>query len=230
MKNLSSFEKKLGLKFKNKDLLQQSLVHRSYLNEHPDFSLNHNERLEFLGDAVLELIITKFLFQNFGYSEGQLTRFRSSLVKTETLAKLAAKIKINNYLYLSKGELASKGKAREVILANTFEALIGAIYLDQGFNQAEKFIHHHLVPVLDNILKNQSYHDPKSKLQEITQNKLKITPTYKVVQESGPDHAKKFIVGVFLKQKLVAKGTGKSKHEAETNAAQKALKKNILFK
>lgn len=227
MKNLSTFEKNLNLKFKNKDLFQQALIHRSYLNEHPTFKFGHNERLEFLGDAVLELIITKFLFQNFKQGEGQLTRFRASLVNTKTLAQIAKKLKFNDYIFLSKGEINSKGRAREVILANTFEALLGAIYLDQGFSQAEKFIHRHLVPVLDDVLKNGLYRDPKSKFQEFIQNKLKITPVYKLIQESGLDHAKKFTIGVFLNQKLIAKGMGKNKHEAETEAAKKALKKKL---
>ncbi len=224
MKKLSELEKILGTKFKNKNLLKQALIHRSYLNEHPDFSSANNERLEFLGDAVLELIITKFLYENFKQSEGKLTSFRSSLVNTKSLAKL----KINQYLYLSKGEAKSKGRAREVILANTFEALIGAIYLDQEFNQAEKFIHQHLLPRLDIVLKHQLYEDPKSKFQEIAQDKLKITPTYKTIKESGPDHAKKFTVGAFLKKKLIATGAGKSKQEAEVKAAQKALKKKFV--
>ena len=158
-----------------------------------------------------------------------MTRFRSSLVNTKTLAQVAKKLKFNDYIFLSKGETNSKGRAREVILANTFEALLGAIYLDQGFSQAEKFIHHHLVPVLDDILKNESYQDPKSKFQELIQNKLKITPVYKLVQESGLDHSKKFTIGVFLNQKLIAKGIGKNKHEAETEAAKKALKKKLYI-
>jgi len=227
MKNLSTFEKNLNLRFKDKNLFQQAFIHRSYLNEHPTFKLGHNERLEFLGDAVLELIITKFLFQNFKQREGQLTRFRSSLVNTKSLAKIAKKLKFNDYLFLSKGEINSKDKAREVILANTFEALLGAIYLDQGFNQAENFIHYHLIPSLGDILKNKSYQDDKSRFQELIQNKLKITPTYKLIQESGLDHAKKFTIGVFLNQRLIAKGVGRNKHEAEKEAAKKALKKKI---
>ncbi len=226
MEKLSLLEKKLEVKFKNKNFLKQALIHRSYLNEHPNFNLGHNERLEFLGDAVLELIITKFLYNNFSNPEGELTSFRSSLVNTKSLAKIAKKLKINQYLYLSKGEEKSNGRFRDAILANTFEALIGAIYLDQGFTQTEKFIHQYLVPQLETVLKNKSYKDPKSKFQEITQGKLKITPTYKIISESGPDHAKKFKVGVFLKEKMIAFGMGKSKHEAELRAAKKALDKN----
>lgn len=227
MENLSLFEKRLNIKFKDRNLLKQAFVHRSYLNEHPDFSLGHNERLEFLGDAVLELVTTKFLYNNFDNPEGELTSFRSSLVNTKNLAKTAKQLKINRYLYLSKGESKSKGRSREVILANTFEALVGAIYLDQGFVQVEKFIHQHLLPYLEVVLKNKSYKDPKSKFQEIIQEKLKITPNYKIIRESGPDHAKKFEVGVFLKEKMIALGIGKSKQEAELKAAEKALHKNL---
>ncbi len=227
MENLSLLEKKLNIKFKNKNLLKQAFVHRSYLNEHPDFPLGQNERLEFLGDAVLELVTTKFLYNNFNNPEGELTSFRSSLVNTKNLAKTAKQLKINRYLYLSKGESKSNGRAREVILANTFEALVGAIYLDQGLVQVEKFIHQHLLPYLEVVLKNKLYKDPKSKFQEIVQEKLKITPTYKIIQESGPDHAKKFKVGVFLKEKMIALGIGKNKQEAELKAAEKALYKNF---
>ncbi len=230
MKDLSNLEETLGIKFKNKNLFEQSLIHRSYLNEHPDSSLTHNERLEFLGDAVLELIITKFLYKNFNKPEGELTSLRSSLVNTKSLSETASKLEINNYLYLSKGESKSKGKAREVILANTLEAIIGTIYLDRGFIAAEKFIAKHLLPRLDIILKQKLYKDPKSHFQEITQSKFKITPNYKVIEESGPDHNKKFIIGAYLQKKLIATGIGKSKQEAETNAAENALKsKNITI-
>lgn len=227
MENLSLLEKRLDIKFKDRNLLKQAFVHRSYLNEHPDFSLGHNERLEFLGDAVLELVTTKFLYNNFDNPEGELTSFRSSLVNTKNLAKTAKELKINRYLYLSKGESKSKGRSREVILANTFEALVGAIYLDQGFVQVEKFIHQHLLPYLEVVLKNKSYKDPKSKFQEIVQERFKITPNYRIIRESGPDHAKKFEVGVFLNEKMIALGIGKSKQEAELKAAEKALHKNL---
>jgi len=175
----------------------------------------------------LELIVTKFLYQNFNNPEGELTSFRSSLVNTKSLASVAKKLKINDYLYLSKGETKSKGKAREVILANTLEALIGALYLDQGFKKTEEFIQQNLIPRLKNVLKNETYKDPKSKLQEIIQEKYKIIPKYKLIRESGPAHAKKFIIGVWLKQKFIAQGKGKSKREAETKAAQAAIKKNF---
>lgn len=223
--NLSLLENKIKINFKNKDLLKQSLVHRSYINEHPEFNLNHNERLEFLGDAVLELVITKFLFKTFENPEGELTSFRSSLVNTKTLCLVAKKIDLGKYIYLSKGENKSKGEYKEAILADTFEALIGAIYLDQGLKKTESFIHIYLLPELEFILKNKSYQDPKSKLQEITQDKFKITPNYKLIDEFGPDHSKTFIIGVFFNNKLIAQERGKSKHEAELKAAQKALEK-----
>jgi len=224
-KNLYKLEKILDIKFKNIRVLEQALIHRSYLNEHPGFPLSHNERLEFLGDAVLELIVTKFLYKNFNKPEGELTSLRSSLVNTKSLAEMASELKINDYLYLSKGESKSGEKARGVILANTFEAIIGAIYFDRGLSAAEKFISRHLFPKLDNIIKLHLYKDPKSHFQEITQGKFKITPNYEVVAESGPDHNKKFTVGVYLQKKLVATGSGKSKQEAELNAAENALKK-----
>lgn len=228
MKKITELERKLNLKFKKKDLLKQALVHRSYINEHSDFHLNNNERLEFLGDAVLELIVTKFLYKKFDKPEGKLTSFRSSLVNTKALAETARQLKIAQYLYLSKGESKSKGKSKEVILANTFEAITGAIYLDQGFRAAETFIHLHLLPRLDIILRHQLYKDPKSSFQEITQGKLKITPVYKVLKESGPDHNKKFVVGIYLQDKKIATGVGKSKQEAEVSAAGNALKKKII--
>lgn len=226
MKDLSLFEKEINLFFKNKDLLKQALIHRSYLNEHPQFYLGHNERLEFLGDAVLELITTKYLFNNFNRPEGDLTSFRSSLVNTKTLFKVAKKLKLDRYLFLSHGEARSnKNKAREVILANAFEALIGAIYLDQGFDKAEEFIQKHLIPYLKTILEKQTYKDPKSKFQEFTQGKLKITPVYRVMSEKGPDHEKIFVVGAFLNEKLIARGSGRSKQEAEVKAAENAIRK-----
>lgn len=230
MKTLNELEKQLGVKFKKKELLKQALVHRSYLNEHPNFPLDHNERLEFLGDAVLELIITKFLYKNFDKPEGKLTSLRSSLVNTKSLSKTAKGLRLGQYIYLSKGETRSKGRAREVILANALEALIGAIYLDRGFGSAERFIHQFLLPQLDIILKHQLYRDSKTRFQEITQRKLKITPSYTVIKESGPDHNKKFIIGVYVQKKLISTGRGRSKKEAELSAAKNALKKQNLLK
>lgn len=226
MKDFSILEKKLQINFKNDNLLKQALVHRSYINENPSFNLDHNERLEFLGDAVLELIITEYLYQNFPNPEGELTNWRASLVNSNMLAKLAKKIDLEDYLYLSRGEAKDKNsKARHYILANAFEALIGGIYLDQGWLPAKEFILKILITELPYILSNQLYFDPKSKFQEIAQEKLKITPTYKVMKESGPDHNKKFQIGVYLDKELVATSTGSSKQEAQVKSAKRALKK-----
>jgi len=226
MNNLLEFEKKTKTNFNDKNLLKQALIHRSYINEHPKSNLKNNERLEFLGDAVLELIITKLLFKKFpSKPEGELTCLRASLVNAKSLARISAKLKINKYLYLSKGETRSINRQKDAILADAFEAIIGAIYLDQGMEKAEKFIKQNLWPQLDMILKLELYLDPKSHLQEITQKKFKITPHYKIIEEKGPDHFKKFISGVFLEKKLISTGEGNSKQNAETDAAKKALKK-----
>lgn len=224
MKDFSKLEKKLNLTFKNKDLLKQAVVHRSYLNEHPNFRLGHNERLEFLGDAVLELIVTDYLYQNYPNPEGELTNWRASLVNARTLSELAKDLGIGDYLYLSKGETKDIGKARQFILANAFEALIGAIYLDQGMPGAKKFIKNFLLIKLPYILEHKLYLDPKSKFQELAQDVLGITPAYKVLEESGPDHAKRFKVGVFLGKALIAAGEGASKQEAQVAAAEAGLK------
>ncbi|OGY43335.1 MAG: ribonuclease III [Candidatus Buchananbacteria bacterium RIFCSPHIGHO2_02_FULL_38_8] len=226
MKDLSNLEKKFKIKFNDIDLLKQSLVHRSYINENPSFRLDHNERLEFLGDAVLELIITEHLYKNYSNPEGELTNWRASLVNSNMLAKLAKKLDLEDYLYLSKGEAKdSNSKARHYILANAFEAVIGAIYLDQGLKASKSFIKDNVIPELPHILSNQLYLDPKSKFQEIAQEKSKITPTYKVLKETGPDHNKKFQVGVYLDKELIATSTGFSKQEAQVKAAERALSK-----
>ncbi|MFZ5364675.1 MAG: ribonuclease III [Patescibacteria group bacterium] len=224
-KDFKQLEKKLNLKFNNLDLLKQSVVHRSYLNEHPRFELDHNERLEFLGDAVLELIVTEYLYINYENPEGELTNWRASLVNSKMLSKLASQIGIESYLYLSRGETKDVGKARQYILANAFEALIGSIYLDQGWDSAKDFINRILLPELPHILKHKLYLDPKSKFQEAAQEKEGVTPTYKVLKESGPDHAKVFEVGVFIGSEKIAKGKGSSKQEAQEEAAIKGLKK-----
>lgn len=226
MKDLSRLEKILDVSFQNKDLLKQSLVHRSYLNEHPGFALGHNERLEFLGDAVLELAVTRHLYAEFpDESEGVLTNWRASLVKSERLAEMADELKLNDFLYLSRGESKdTNSKARRYILANAFEAVVGALYLDQGFAGAEKLIQQFLLPKLKHILKNHLYLDPKSLFQEKSQEIEGITPHYKVLSENGPDHAKQFSIGVYLKDTCIANGAGASKQEAEENAARAALK------
>jgi ribonuclease-3 len=225
MPNLKDLEKKLKIKFKNIQLLKQALTHRSYINEHPQDNLAHNERLEFLGDAVLELVVTEHLYKNFDSPEGELTSLRASLVNTESLSSLAQKLDLNGFLFLSKGEARSTGKARSVILADAFEALIGAIYLDQGSKKAKEFIAQYLFARLPKIIEQQLYKDPKSQFQEIAQAKLKITPNYQVLKEEGLAHAKKFTVGLFLDGKLISRGEGSSKFEAEVEAARNGLPK-----
>ena len=226
MKDLSSLEKKLGAHFHHGDILKQALVHRSYLNENPSFTLDHNERLEFLGDAVLEPVVTEYLYQHYPNPEGDLTNWRASLVNSNMLAKLAEQLGLGPYLYLSKGEAKdTNGKARRYILANAFEAVVGALYLDQGIEVVKTFILGIVIPELADILTNQLYLDPKSRFQELAQEKLKITPNYKVLKESGPDHNKKFQIGVYLGDELVATSTGSSKQEGQLKAAERALKK-----
>jgi len=224
-KKISDFESKNNLNFKNKTLLRQVFVHRSYLNENLGFDLDNNERLEFLGDAVLELVVTEYLYLKYENPEGELTNWRSALVKGTMLAEIANKIGINDLMYLSRGESKSIGKARQLILANAFEALIGAIYLDGGYKPAKKFIENNLIIYLDKILENRLYKDSKSLFQELSQEKAGITPQYKVISEIGPDHAKKFTVGVYLGEVMEGSGVGSSKQEAEQMAAQDALKK-----
>jgi ribonuclease-3 len=226
MKNFAILEKSLGLEFKNRDLLIEAFCHRSYLNEHPDFYLPHNERLEFLGDAVLELIVTEYLYKKYPEkNEGELTNWRAALVNAKILGEVARELGFNDFLLLSRGEEKETGKARLYILANTFEALIGAIYLDQGYEVAKKFVEKNLIEKkLPEIIEKGLFKDPKTRFQEEAQERVKITPTYKVLEEWGPDHAKHFIVGVFLGKELIAKGEGSSKQEAEEEAAKNALK------
>ncbi len=227
MKNFSKFELAMGIKFKNQDLLRQAVVHRSYLNEHPHFKLDHNERLEFLGDAVLEIVVTEYLYYQYPEQpEGELTNWRASLVNSKMLATIANEVGFENYLYLSKGEAKDKNsKARQYILANAVEALIGAIYLDQGVRGAKKFIKEKILIKLDYIIAHQLYLGPKSKFQEKAQELYGITPHYKVLAESGPDHAKTFKVGLYLNNELIASGQGTSKQEAQVEAAEKGIKK-----
>jgi len=224
MKDFSILEKKLDLKFKNKDFLIQAFVHRSYLNENPDFYLPHNERLEFLGDAVLEIVVTEYLYQKYPKkSEGELTNWRAALVNAKQLSEIARELDFNEFLLLSRGETKEIGKARQYILANTFEAFIGALYLDQGLNPCKEFIKKHLIKELPHIIEAGLFKDAKSRFQEEAQERIGITPTYKVLEEWGPDHARHFIIGVFLDKTLVAKGEGSSKQEAELEAAKNAL-------
>jgi len=223
-KNFNELEKKIGTDFKNKNLLLQAFIHRSYINENANTKLNHNERLEFLGDAVLELISTDFLYQKFSdLAEGELTAYRSALVNTNTLSEVAKSLDFNNYLFLSKGESKDFGRARVSILADTYESVIGAIFLDAGYDDAKKFVEKTLLIKTESIIETGKYKDSKSKVQELSQEKLQVTPNYKVIQESGPDHNKKFIVGICFGDKEIAKGEGRSKQEAETDAAKNAI-------
>jgi ribonuclease-3 len=213
------------MSFQDHDIITQAFVHRSYLNEHPSFPLSHNERLEFLGDAVLELVVTEHLYAEYPNPEGELTNWRAALVNSKMLAEIAQEYDLDDYLYLSHGEAKdSQGKARQYILANTFEALVGAIYLDQGLDQSRRFIHEAVLARLPHILKNKLYLDPKSRFQESAQEVVGLTPSYRVLDETGPDHAKQFTVGVFLGDEQVASGTGTSKQEAQVAAAEEALK------
>lgn len=224
MKDFKDLEKKLGIKFKKKDLLTQAFCHRSYLNENPTCNLNNNERLEFLGDAVIELIVTEYLFKKYpDQPEGELTNWRASLVNAKKLSEIASKLGFNDYLLLSKGEAKEMGKARQYILANTFESFVGAAYLDREYKVCEQFIKKYLLPELPEILEKGLHRDSKSLFQEKAQEETGITPIYKVLRESGPDHNKHFTIGVFLDKKLIAEGEGFSKQEAEEAAAKKAL-------
>lgn len=224
MKDFSKLEKALGISFVDKDLLVQAFVHRSYLNENPKFRLRHNERLEFLGDAVLELVVTEYLYRNYPErGEGELTNWRAALVNAKMLASVARQLNFNDFLLLSYGEAKETGKARQYILANTYEAFVGALYLDQGYEACRAFIEANLMRELPRILEEGLHRDAKSRFQEEAQERVRITPTYKVLDEWGPDHAKHFLVGVFLDKELVAKGEGSSKQEAEEAAARNAL-------
>lgn len=224
MSDFQAHAAQLGLEFKNVDLLVEALTHRSYLNENKSSVQRHNERLEFLGDAVLELAVTRFLFEKFpNKPEGDLTAYRAALVNTFSLADAATEIGLNDMLLLSKGEAKDTGRARQIILANAFEALLGAIYLDQGYDAAETFIAKNLYGKIDEVIAKRAWQDAKSHFQEVAQERRSVTPHYKTIGETGPDHDKKFTVGVYLDKDEIARGEGKSKQEAEQAAAQAAL-------
>ncbi|TAN33647.1 ribonuclease III [Patescibacteria group bacterium] len=224
-KDFPALEEKLGIKFKHRDYLAQAFVHRSYLNEHHDFPLHHNERLEFLGDAVLELVVTEFLFKEYSNPEGELTNWRAALVNAKMLASIAYEIGMESYLFLSHGEAKDAGtKARDFIMANTIEALIGAIYLDRGYDVTRQFVARWVLVKLPHVLENGLYMDAKSRFQESAQELVGVTPSYRVLKEEGPDHNKFFKVGIYLNGELVAAGEGTSKQEAQTEAAEAALK------
>ena len=224
-KNFDEFEKIIEVKFDDKSMLQQALTHRSYLNENKGLKGGHNERLEFLGDAVLELVVTHFLYDEYPEkNEGDLTSIRSALVNAQTCADVAKALSVNDYLLLSRGETKDTGRARQYILANAFEAIIGAIYLDQGYEKAKSFILQNIAPMTDKIVREELWVDAKSKFQERAQDVTGITPSYKTLKEVGPDHDKKFTVGVFIGNERVAEGDGDSKQDAEQSAARHALK------
>ncbi|MBT3413163.1 MAG: ribonuclease III [Candidatus Jacksonbacteria bacterium] len=223
-KNFRDLEKIIGVTFTDKSLLKQAMVHRSYLNENPSFELDHNERLEFLGDAVLELVVTEHLYKNYDNPEGEMTNWRASLVNSKMLGAVASDLDFDQFLYLSRGEAKDGGgKARQYILANSVESVIGAIYLDKDYNTIKEFIEKNILARLPDILKEKSYIDPKTQFQEAAQEQVGITPSYKVLDEQGPDHSKQFRVGIYLEEECVAEGEGTSKQEAQVAAAENAL-------
>jgi len=222
---LSKLEKRLDVKFNDVAFLETALTHRSYLNENPDAKLPHNERLEFLGDAVLELVVTEHLYKTYNMPEGDLTNLRAAVVRGETLSKIAQDWELDGFLRLSKGERRDTGKARQYILANAVEAIIGAIYMDQGYSAAEKLVQRDVVSRLPNVMQNGLHIDAKSHFQELAQEKYRETPTYKILSEEGPDHAKEFLVGAYLSAQLWGEGKGTSKQEAEQAAARASLEK-----
>jgi ribonuclease III len=230
MIDFSKFEEKTNIIFNDKKLLEQAFIHRSYINENSNTASYHNERLEFLGDAVLELIITEYLYNKYpNEDEGNLTAYRSALVNAVIIGEVAVELGMNEYLLLSKGEAKDIGKARGYILANTYEAYVGAIYLDRGYEIAKNFIAKTLFNKIDIIVAKKLWRDSKSLVQEKAQEYQNVTPSYKVLQETGPDHDKYFTIGIFFGQDCIAEGKGKSKQEAEQNAAHKALEiKNWL--
>ncbi len=226
MKNWEILEKKIGHTFTDANLLHTALTHRSYINESSKHTGSHNERLEFLGDAVLELISTEFLFAKYPKkTEGDLTSYRAGLVNTSTLATVSMELGVNDFLLLSKGEAKDLGRARQYILANAFEAIVGALFLDGGYDVAKNFVSQYLLPLTDDIVKDHLWRDAKSRFQELAQEKVGVTPSYETTKEEGPDHDRVFTVAVFLKAEKIADGEGKSKQEAEQIAAHNALLK-----
>ncbi len=224
--NKEELESILQTKINDLDFYLSAFTHRSYLNENRSFHLPHNERMEFLGDAVLELAATEYLYRNYPHPEGELTNFRSALVNYKMLSEIANRLGFEKHLFMSKGEAKDTGRARQVILANCLEAVIGAMYLDSGYQTCTNFIGREILTELNKIIEGGTYLDPKSKLQEIIQDKVGITPTYGVISESGPDHNKIFVVAAFVGNEEVGRGTGPSKQEGEIAAAEDALQRN----
>ena len=222
-------KEKLGFEFKDIDLLVTALTHRSYVNEHKSAN-EHNERLEFLGDAVLELVTSDFLYRNYDYPEGVMTAVRAALVRTESIGEAGKKLGYEPLVRLSKGEAHGSERAHDSILADCFEAVIGAIYLDQGYEKAREFIEKHILVKIDTVLDEETWRDPKSYVQELAQKIDGETPVYKTLKEDGPDHDKVFTVGVYVGGKLKGTGTGHSKQEAQTEAAREGVKKYRIAK
>jgi len=221
---IEQFTERIGVTFNDPAFIRTAFTHRSYVNEHRGAPIEHNERLEFLGDAVLELVVTRFLFEKYpDKPEGELTAYRAALVNTHTISEAATQLGANDCMLLSKGESRDTGRARQYILANAFEAIIGAIYLDQGYDAAQAFIAANIFPRTEEVVAKRLWQDNKSRFQEEAQERVSITPNYTVLEESGPDHDKQFTVGAYLKTELIAKGVGKSKQEAEQSAARAAL-------
>ena len=214
---------KLGIEMRNPDFFQESITHRSYLNEHRGYELDHNERLEFLGDAVLELVVTDHLYRNYPNPEGELTSFRAAVVNGEILAEIGSGLGLGDFLLMSRGEAKDTGRARMWLLANAMEAIIGALYLDQGYDAAKRFIETHILSELPRVIEEGLHTDPKSRFQEIAQEKTSITPSYRILSETGPDHDRHFVAGVFLGDTQVAEGQGASKQEAQRGAAAAGL-------
>jgi ribonuclease-3 len=226
MKDAVELQNKIGVEFQNKDLIREALTHRSFLNENPNEKTRHNERLEFLGDAVLELATTKFLFNKYPEKpEGELTSLRAALVNANALFDVASALELEKYLRLSKGEAKDSGKGKQAIMANAIEAIIGAVYLDKGYDAAEKFVNDFVCAGLENVMNKKLWRDAKSLFQEKAQELLGVTPTYGVLSETGPDHMKNFLVGAYIDEEMVATGEGSSKQEAQQKAAEEALNK-----
>lgn len=226
--HLESLETALGVLFRDRALLKEALTHRSYLNEHPRWSSRHNERLEYLGDAVLELAVSDALYRAYpDAAEGELTALRAALVNYQSMARLALALALGDHIRMSRGEARDRGRAREVILANAMEAVVGAMYLDAGMAPVQSLVDRHLMPLAPEILATKSYKDPKSALQEAVQEKLRVTPTYRVLLEDGPPHKRVFTVGAYVDGALIGQGAGPSKQEAEVAAAKEALSRYL---